>query len=139
MDQPSTAPTMISLQERRDFLRVRKGSRARFSSLIVEARPTPAEDAQPDTIRIGFTCTKRLGNAVRRNRTKRRLRAAARDVLSRMGKAGTDYVIIGKIETADLPFEQLIGDLEKAVTKVHAPRQNIKSNTRKKTPQTANK
>ena len=120
MSTPSL--TLISLKERREFLRTRKGQRARLPSLIVEARQTPEADCRPDTIRVGFTCTKRLGNAVRRNRTKRRLRAAARDVLSRMGKPGMDYVIIGKIETADTPFDQLTSDLEKAVHRVTAPR-----------------
>ncbi len=120
MSTPSL--TLISLKERRDFLRTRKGQRARLPSLIVEARQTPEADCRTATIRVGFTCTKRLGNAVRRNRTKRRLRAAARDVLSRMGKPGMDYVIIGKIETADTPFDQLTSDLEKAVHRVNEPR-----------------
>ncbi len=132
-------PVIIAtLKERRDFLRVRQGQRARFPSLVLEAAPTPDGVPAENTIRVGYTCTKRLGNAVRRNRIKRRLRAAARDVLSRMGQPGNDYVIIGKVETADLSFTQIVTDLEKAVGKVHDPRSKTRSRKRAEAPRGKN-
>ncbi|MCL4159843.1 UNVERIFIED_CONTAM: hypothetical protein GTU68_017970, partial [Idotea baltica] len=67
-------------------------------------------------IRIGYTCSKKVGNAVARNRAKRRLREVARVVLPQNGKTGHDYVLIGRRNaTADLPFSQLLCDMEKAL------------------------
>lgn len=113
--------TITTIKSRSDFLRARKGRRAPRDSLIVESCPSP-DNNSADHIRVGYTCTKKIGNAVRRNRTKRRLRAAARDVLSRTGKAGTDYVIIGRAGTADMPFDKLVHDLESAIRQIHKPR-----------------
>lgn len=74
-------------------------------------------------MRVGYTCSKKVGNAVLRNRAKRRLRAAAAEVLSSDGQDGWDYVLIGKAgATVERPFQALIGDLETALARVHAPR-----------------
>ena len=73
-----------------------------------------------DTLRVGFTCSKKVGNAVARNRAKRRLREVARMVLPEHGRAGWDYVLIGRAgATAARPFEELKGDLIYALKKVH--------------------
>lgn len=66
-------------------------------------------------IRVGFTATKKIGNAVVRNRAKRRLREVARAVLPRYGQPGFDYVFIARGSTALRPFEKLLQDAEKAV------------------------
>ena len=72
-------------------------------------------------MRVGFTCSKRVGNAVARNRAKRRLREVARTVLPQQGCEGWDYVLIGRPEaTAALPFPQLLSDLSAALSRVHA-------------------
>ena len=72
-------------------------------------------------MRVGFTCSKKVGNAVARNRAKRRLREVARAVLTREGREGWDYVLIGRPEvTAALPFDQLHSDLRHALARVHA-------------------
>ena len=71
-------------------------------------------------VRVGYTCSKKVGNAVARNRAKRRLREIARDVLAREGRPGWDYVLIGRQgATAERPFASLTADLSRALLKVH--------------------
>lgn len=72
-------------------------------------------------MRIGFTCSKKVGNAVARNRAKRRLREVARAVLPEAGVPGWDYVLIGRRdETAARNFERLKADLASALSKIHS-------------------
>ena len=71
-------------------------------------------------IRVGFTCSKKVGNAVARNRAKRRLREVARIVLPEMGRDGWDYVLVGRKDLTDsLPFDRLVEDMRRAIKKVH--------------------
>ena len=65
-----------------------------------------------DTIKVGFTVTKRVGNSVVRNRVRRRLRAAANVVIQKHAAKGNDYVIIGRVGTAQRNFDGLVKDLE---------------------------
>ncbi len=67
-------------------------------------------------IRVGFTASRKVGNAVMRNRAKRRLRALAERVLPDLGSPGMDYVLIGRQETALLPFAEMEQDLRSALT-----------------------
>ena len=69
--------------------------------------------------RIGFTATKKIGNAVVRNRTKRRLREAARLTIWTQALPGHDYVLIGRAITAERPFDALRQDLIAAITRLH--------------------
>ncbi len=105
------------LTRRREFLRVAgRGRKAARPSLVLQALPQPG-----GAIRLGFTATKKIGNAVTRNRAKRRLREVARAVLPVEGREGWDYVLIGRPEvTAALPFDQLLSDLRHALGRVHA-------------------
>lgn len=81
---------------------------------------------QPDEacgIRVGFTCSKKVGNSVARNRAKRRLREVARLVLPELGQDGWDYVLIGRHDvTAHRSFADLQDDLRFALRKIHAAR-----------------
>lgn len=78
---------------------------------------------EAEGVRVGFTCSKKVGNAVARNRAKRRLRAAARAVLPGIGRAGWDYVLVGRPEaTAARPFASLCDDLAGAIAAIHAGR-----------------
>jgi len=104
---------------RADFLRLAKGRRYSTPGLVLQMQPAP--DA-PDGLRVGFTATKKLGNAVVRNRVKRRLREVARLVLPLFAQAGCDYVLIGREATASRQFPELIEDLKLALSKVHSAR-----------------
>ena len=90
--------------------------------MMVQARKR-REHEPARGIRVGFTCSKKVGNAVARNRAKRRLREVARMVLPQHGKTGWDYVLIGRAEmTAQRPFLDLQADLIYALTKLHQDR-----------------
>ena len=71
-----------------------------------------------DAIRVGYTVTKKVGNAVVRNRMKRRLRALARDLLPVRGLPGADHVLIGRNDGIDRDFALLRGEFERALQKV---------------------
>lgn len=85
-------------------------------SLILQMRGR----ADLENPRIGFTCTKKLGNAVMRNRIKRRLKEAARLSMPQVAQPGFDYVIIGRSAAENRPFEILQADLISAMTKLHS-------------------
>jgi len=112
------------LKKRREFLAVAE-TRVRWTApgLTLQAapRPAPASSGSPGgegVIGVGFTVSKKVGNSVARNRARRRLRAAAALVMARAGRPGTDYVLIGRRETLDRPFAELVGDVEQAVARV---------------------
>ena len=98
--------------KRADFLAAAKARRQAMPGFLLQARHR--DDAGP--ARIGFTCSKKVGNAVARNRAKRRLREIARLELPEHGAAGTDYVLIGRHQvTATRDFEQMRADLRAAL------------------------
>jgi ribonuclease P protein component len=72
-------------------------------------------------MRVGYTCSKKVGNAVERNRAKRRLRELARLVLPESGLNGWDYVLVGRAKlTASHSFTAMQDDLRRALARVHA-------------------
>lgn len=89
------------LKKRREFLFVAKGTFVRAEGLLLQARQ---RDDDETGLRVGFTCSKKVGNAVARNRAKRRLREVARQMLSLYGRLGWDYVLIGKAKNRRAPF-----------------------------------
>jgi ribonuclease P protein component len=108
------------LKQRADFLRAARAQRKPMPGFILQARRRGEDEAAATPIRIGYTCSKKVGNAVARNRAKRRLREIARSVLPVDGRAGWDYVLVGRTEvTATLPFAQLEADLAKALRTLH--------------------
>lgn len=115
-------PTSLTiLKKRADFLKAARARRQGTSSMMVQARRRAPDEAVG--LRVGFTCSKKVGNAVARNRAKRRLREVARAVLPVSGLEGWDYVLIGRADvTADLPYDTLLSDLRYALGKVHADR-----------------
>ena len=82
---------------------------------MLQATARPPGDSGAEAVRVGFTASRKVGNAVLRNRAKRRLRAAAATVLARDGRHGTDYVLIARAGTAERPYGDLLHDLEAAL------------------------
>ena len=105
------------LKQRKDFLRLAHAKRVHSTSFVLQARNRG--DAQ--ALRVGFTCSKKVGNAVARNRAKRRLREIARLILPRFGQAGHDYVLIGRANvTASTKFTALQDELLASLRKLQA-------------------
>lgn len=106
------------LRRRAEFLRVAgTGRRAAVHGLVLQA--LARDDGGP--ARLGFTVTRKVGNAVVRNRTRRRLQEAARLCLRERPVAGVDLVLIGREATRGRDFFQLIDDLRRALDKVGVP------------------
>ena len=111
---------LVVLQKRAQFLAAARARRAPAAGFLLQARLRDSAEGV-DGIRIGFTCSKKVGNSVVRNRAKRRLREIARMVLTRHGRSGWDYVLIGKPEaTVTRDFAALLDDLARALERIHA-------------------
>ena len=112
---------LVTLKKRAEFLRLRGGTRCALASFVLETKPRAAEPATATGPRFGFTVTKAIGNAVIRNRVRRRLRAAVGLVASEKARAGYDYVLIARRAALERPFPDLKKDLEHAFQRVHHP------------------
>lgn len=105
------------LKKRREFLRVaRNGVYRPATTLIVQLILADSEFPQ-ENVGVGYTASRRVGGAVRRNRAKRRLREAVRRVLPALDLPVCDIVVIAKAATVDAPFEYLLRDLKYALGK----------------------
>ncbi|WP_028092428.1 ribonuclease P protein component [Pseudodonghicola xiamenensis] len=110
------------LRKRADFLAAARARRQATKGMVVQARRRP-EGHTALGVRIGYTCSKKIGNAVARNRAKRRLRAVARELMPALGVEGWDYVLIGRREdTIARSYDALLNDLKYAMKKLHADR-----------------
>ncbi|MFC4669816.1 ribonuclease P protein component [Seohaeicola nanhaiensis] len=115
-----TVPYTV-LKKRGDFLAAARARRQAMPAFTLQARARAEDDGAG--MRVGFTCSKKVGNAVARNRAKRRLREIARLVLPDAGQTGWDYVLIGRPSaTATRDFVAMQDDLRRALTACHAPR-----------------
>lgn len=122
---------LVRLKTRADFLRV-AAQRRKWATpgLILQAAPTPpavAPEAGGGVVRVGFTCSKKVGNAVTRNRARRRLKAAVAEVFPELARPGTDYVVIGRAETVARPYSLLLQDLRTALKRVGTSRSEARA------------
>ncbi len=109
---------MERLRQRADFLAAASGANASAAAFVLQARKR--DDEGP--ARCGFTVSKKVGNAVERNRVRRRLRQIVRlSGVTRMQRSH-DYVLIGRRAALDLPFARMTEDFEGALRRVHAGR-----------------
>jgi ribonuclease P protein component len=107
---------MQRLRQRADFLAAAKGAKAPATAFVLQARARDDNGAA----RVGFTTSKAVGNSPERNRVRRRLRELVR--LHAAGKLtlGHDYVLIGRHAALRAPFERMIEDFDRALSRVHA-------------------
>lgn len=105
-------------------------------SLILQAAQSLSREGKilnQESCYLGYTVTKKIGKAHLRNRTKRRLRAAAAALFAQYGRGKTDYVLIGRYNTADVDFKRLKADMEKAIRNIN----QLLSNPKEKKHETA--
>ncbi|MCI4664959.1 MAG: ribonuclease P protein component [Neomegalonema sp.] len=121
------------LKERREFLAAARAASAAAPGFVLQARKRSARDGErlsqkiggsaASAPRVGFTASKKVGNAVARNRAKRRLRALADELAPLHGRPGWDYVLIARAEeTATRSFAQMREELIRAFRRVHDPK-----------------
>ena len=114
------AVSLCVMARRADFLKAASARRQGTNGFLLQARDRA--DGDP-LVRVGFTASKKIGNAVLRNRAKRRLRALAREVLAPEARPGWDYVLVARPEaTVSRPYADLCGDLRQALRAVHKVR-----------------
>lgn len=113
----SDNPPIARLKKRASFLAAAKGAAAARGAVVVQAI---VRGDGATAIGVGFTATRRIGGAVVRNRAKRRLREAARQLVPLHAKPGCDYVFIARAGTAKRPWLRLLDDVESALISLAA-------------------
>jgi len=111
------------LPNRRDFLRVQAGRRCAMPGFVLQVAPKPADlpaDLALPAIRVGFTVSRKVGNAVVRNRVRRRLREAARMVIPGQARPDLDYVLVGRQAAIARDFAALRQELLEALKQLKA-------------------
>ena len=108
-------PGLEVLSNRADFLRAARGHRVSTHAFLLQAW----DRGDQGPVRVGFTCSKKVGNAVARNKAKRRLREIARLVLPDEAHRGYDFVLVGRPEkTARHAFGAMVSDLSAGLQQV---------------------
>ena len=112
---------ITTLKNRADFLRLRNGRK--FTTPYFIIRAAPSDVVGQLGARVGYTVTTKCGNAVLRNRTKRRLRALVGEIFPQSAKAGYDYILVAldkaKPNAADAVYDDLRAAMNRAITGVH--------------------
>ncbi len=109
---------VTKLTKRPDYLAVAKTRRKWVTpSFIIQAKPD-CQDGQ--MVAIGFTASKKVGNAVKRNKARRRLKEAARSTITKHGQASWSYVFIARGAAISYPYEKILSDMKWALVKLHS-------------------
>lgn len=109
-----------TLKKRAEFRACARALKAHTHTMVVQGRPRPPGE-EAEGVRFGLTASRKAGKAVTRNRARRRLREAARQVLPYRGREGWDYVLIARRDsTVARPFAKLVEDLERVLARLHA-------------------
>jgi ribonuclease P protein component len=111
-------PILQTLKSRPEFLAVRGGRRSSTPAFLIEVRERPSAE-NGGTARFGFTITKKIGNAVTRNRIRRRLKAAFAATAPQYARPSCDYVIVARHAALDRPFAALLEDVARAFAALH--------------------
>ena len=127
-DERPKSSSVGRLKRRADFLRV-AAARRKWAApgLILQVAPQPVSE-QPDfetaddAVRVGFTASRKVGNAVKRNRARRRLKALVREMIATGADPGLDLVLIARPATVDRPFDELRRDLLQSLQRTKAAR-----------------
>lgn len=107
---------LVSLKKRQEFIDIaKKGDSVATKGLVLQVLPFSNENES--IINIGFTATKKIGNAVKRNKVKRKLRSLAREIISEKADSKYKYVLIGRYSTTSRKLSDLEKDLKYALHK----------------------
>ena len=120
-DRIGLNPMIPRLKVRAEFLAASKAPWQARPGVVVQAKPRDY-----DAIKVGFTATKKVGNAVVRNRAKRRLREAAERMIPQFGKPGHDYVLVARAGTVSRDWQALLDDVKAALIRLARPKSNSK-------------
>ncbi|OYU68949.1 MAG: ribonuclease P protein component [Alphaproteobacteria bacterium PA2] len=115
MSEPDFPITRLKV--RPDFLAAAKAKSCAKGAVVLQAR---ARRDDAEAVRVGFTATKKVGGAVVRNRAKRRMRAAARQMVPLFGRPGHDYVLIARNGAPTRPWGRLLDDVKSALLSLRA-------------------
>ncbi len=107
---PARNPGIGRIRARRDFLAANSGVRVPTASFILLVKPTAA-----GAPRVGFTVSRKVGNAVARNRARRRLREVARQAMADAAIPSADHVFIARPQAGERPFADLLADARRAL------------------------
>ena len=119
---------IVTLKRRAEFQRIRGGTRTSTAAFLMEAKPRAAVGAGDAGPRFGFTITKKIGNAVVRNRIRRRLKAALAGLPPGTARDGVDYVIVARAPALDCAFGDLVSHLATALGRAHGQRSSKPAN-----------
>lgn len=126
--ETKTKKTVGRLKSRPQFLAVREGESRRGRTFLLEVLDRDAPDEPP---RVGFTVTKKHGNAVERNRMRRRLKEAVRQSAGFAMKNGHDYVIVARREVLTAPFADMTAQLIDRIESKPKPKRSEETRSRK--------
>lgn len=118
---PNPPVALTTIRNRRDFLAASaQGKKIVTGTFVLQKTRRPKEHPVSEKARIGFTVTRKMGNAVKRNRIKRRLREAVKRVAPTFAESGCDYVVIARTKALACDFSELVRDMEFAFSRINA-------------------